>query len=318
MICKKCGREYDDDMPKCLWCDAPNDSKVDSSATNPADGTEPEETATLSEYEIYCKNAVFWLSFFFIGLTILAIPTEISIATHGGFDNYFGELLKGFLLSGILGIFVPFIFLQFLSGTRANAVGDLLGFGIIINFFLLFVHLFVTSWIAIYKFCAWLHCVLKEHHRYSETDVTPRGAIFCALIPIIFPVYHYMIFKDLLARQKEALGQNSLENAHLPGWMLKAIPFLGFTIQIGWFLGLFVAKGLFAARVLSIILSIILLVCYIKVIKAITANTIALNSLATNDGPTDIPDTAASYEPSKATPSDELDRGSPDNPQRPA
>ena len=117
---------------------------------------------------------------------------------------------------------------------------------------------------------------------------------------------------------KEALGQNSLESAHLPGWMLKAIPFLGFTIQIGWFLGLFVAKGLFAARVLSIILSIILLVCYIKVIKAITANTIALNSLATNDGPTDIPDTAASYEPSKATPSDELDRGSPDNPQRPA
>ena len=41
MICKKCGREYDDDMPKCLWCDAPNDSKVNSSGTNPADGTDP-------------------------------------------------------------------------------------------------------------------------------------------------------------------------------------------------------------------------------------------------------------------------------------
>ena len=24
MICKKCGRKFDDDMPKCLWCDAPN------------------------------------------------------------------------------------------------------------------------------------------------------------------------------------------------------------------------------------------------------------------------------------------------------
>ena len=24
MICPKCGRKYDDDMPKCLWCDAPN------------------------------------------------------------------------------------------------------------------------------------------------------------------------------------------------------------------------------------------------------------------------------------------------------
>ena len=298
MICKKCGREYDDDMPKCLWCDAPNDSKVDSSATNSADGTEPEETATLSKCEIYCKNAVFWLNFFFIGLTILAIPTEISNATHGGFDNYFGELLKGFLLSGILGIFVPFIFLQLLSGTRANAVGDLLGFGIIINFFLLFVHLFVTSWIAIYKFCAWLHCVIKEQQRYSETDFTPRGAIFFALIPIIFPVYHYMIFKDLLARQKESFGQNKLESAHLPGWMLKAIPFLGFTIQIGWFLGLFVAKGLFAARVLSIILSIVLLVCYIKVIRTITANTSALLSPASN-------------EPDSGSPNNELDHDIP-------
>ena len=28
MICKKCGREYPDDMLNCLWCDAPNDQHV--------------------------------------------------------------------------------------------------------------------------------------------------------------------------------------------------------------------------------------------------------------------------------------------------
>ena len=28
MICKKCGREYPDDMVNCLWCDAPNDHHV--------------------------------------------------------------------------------------------------------------------------------------------------------------------------------------------------------------------------------------------------------------------------------------------------
>jgi len=28
MICKKCGREYADDMLKCLWCDAPNEHHV--------------------------------------------------------------------------------------------------------------------------------------------------------------------------------------------------------------------------------------------------------------------------------------------------
>lgn len=28
MICKKCGREYADDMLNCLWCDAPNEHHV--------------------------------------------------------------------------------------------------------------------------------------------------------------------------------------------------------------------------------------------------------------------------------------------------
>lgn len=28
MICKKCGREYPDDMLNCLWCDAPNNQHV--------------------------------------------------------------------------------------------------------------------------------------------------------------------------------------------------------------------------------------------------------------------------------------------------
>ena len=28
MICKKCGREYADDMFQCLWCDAPNEHHV--------------------------------------------------------------------------------------------------------------------------------------------------------------------------------------------------------------------------------------------------------------------------------------------------
>ena len=28
MICKKCGREYEDDMLKCLWCDTPNNNHI--------------------------------------------------------------------------------------------------------------------------------------------------------------------------------------------------------------------------------------------------------------------------------------------------
>ena len=45
MICKKCGREYEDDMPKCLWCDAPNESlsSQDECETSSADSEAQEE-----------------------------------------------------------------------------------------------------------------------------------------------------------------------------------------------------------------------------------------------------------------------------------
>ncbi|WP_405324254.1 hypothetical protein [Fibrobacter sp.] len=33
MICKKCGKEYEDDMPNCLWCDAPNEEAASPETT---------------------------------------------------------------------------------------------------------------------------------------------------------------------------------------------------------------------------------------------------------------------------------------------
>lgn len=40
MICPKCKRKYEDDMPKCLWCDAPNPNY------GTEDAPEPEPTST--------------------------------------------------------------------------------------------------------------------------------------------------------------------------------------------------------------------------------------------------------------------------------
>ena len=40
MICKKCGREYEDDMLRCLWCDAPNDHHVPPEAPSRQDLSE--------------------------------------------------------------------------------------------------------------------------------------------------------------------------------------------------------------------------------------------------------------------------------------
>lgn len=268
MICKKCGREYEDDMPKCLWCDEPNDGSNEQA--------ESIEKAAIPNFEERAQKAVFWLRFFFIGLAILAIPTEISIATHGGFDNYFGELLKGFFLSGIFGIFAPFIILGVITGTRT--IGDLLGVGIIMNYTLLFVHLFVTSWITVHMFCSWLRSAIREQSQFTETRYSPKSATLLALTPIIFPAYHYLILKDIFDRQKESLEKNNLEASGIPGWMLRAIPVLGVAIQVGWSLGLFISKGLIAIRVISLLLCLALLVCYTKAIKAINANLNAQNT----------------------------------------
>jgi hypothetical protein len=50
MICHKCGKEYEDDMPNCLWCDAPNlqhsenEGKQFTEAPAQSISTEPAET----------------------------------------------------------------------------------------------------------------------------------------------------------------------------------------------------------------------------------------------------------------------------------
>ena len=241
--------------------------------------------SALPDFEARSKKAIFWLRFFFIGLAVLAIPTEISVATHGGYDNYFGELLKGFFISFLIGIFAPLAILSDIAGTRAQTSGDLIGLGVAINFILLFVHLFVTSWITVHMFCSWIRSAIREQRQFTETNYPPKTATILALVPIIFPVFHYLIFKDLLTRQKESLEKNNLEANVIADWMLRTIPVLGFAIQVGWSLGLFISKGLIAIRVISLLLCIALLFCYTKVIKAITANLSTLNSLPASDTP---------------------------------
>ena len=56
MICEKCGRRYEDDMPKCLWCDAPN-QKYDSSSKG-TNTTQPPETKVVSKNEHVSKKTV--------------------------------------------------------------------------------------------------------------------------------------------------------------------------------------------------------------------------------------------------------------------
>ena len=49
IVCKKCGEKYEDDMPRCLWCDAPNPehplNKAKAAAPSPAEVVPTEATS---------------------------------------------------------------------------------------------------------------------------------------------------------------------------------------------------------------------------------------------------------------------------------
>ena len=279
MICKKCGREYEDDMPKCLWCDAPNDNKVDPSATNPADETSQEDAEPLTECEISSQKAQRWLMFFFLSLL-----TTIAIAWF--FSLFFSHLLD----NGFLDFFAKWLLLG--SIALVASVATIIGIPVFIIFYLPFFgppfFSIISFCIAIYKCSKWQFHAEKELNRYSEVKLVPWKDIVGMLILPLFPFTHFFIFRKLLARQKETLGKNNLESATPPRWVLPGILGGGIAVYVSFLLMLCDGSALNHTAVACFIaFSIILFVSYIKTIRAITANTRALNSLTTNDAPRD-------------------------------
>ena len=134
--------------------------------------------------------------------------------------------------------------------------------------------------IALYKFCRWLLCIEKELNRFRSKPVPPWETLIRTLIPIIFPLGHFSIFREQLLLQRKALEKNNLEFQDIPKWGLFAILIFGFLMQVCLY---FYLGGTIAAKIVTFIVSIVLLVSYIKVIKTVTANMSALNSLANID-----------------------------------
>jgi energy-converting hydrogenase Eha subunit C len=139
--------------------------------------------------------------------------------------------------------------------------------------------------IALYKFCRWLLCIEKELNRFRSEPVPPWGTLISALIPFIFPLAHFSIFREQLLLQREALKKNYLEFQDIPKWGLFAILIFGFLMQVSLY---FYLGGTIAARIVTFVVSIVLLVSYVKVIRTITANTSVLLSPPT-DAPSDTP-----------------------------
>jgi energy-converting hydrogenase Eha subunit C len=139
--------------------------------------------------------------------------------------------------------------------------------------------------IALYKFCRWLLCIEKELNRFRSEPVPPWGTLISALIPFIFPLGHFCIFREQLLLQREALEKNNLEFQDIPKWGLFAILVFGFLMQVCLY---FYLGETIAAKIVTFVVSIVLLVSYIKVIRTITANTSALLCPPT-DAPSDTP-----------------------------
>lgn len=152
------------------------------------------------------------------------------------------------------------------------------------EFFLLAVLPFL---IAFYKFCRWLLCIEKELNRFRSEPVPPWGTLISALIPFIFPLAHFSIFREQFLLQREALEKNNQEFQDIPKWGLFAILVFGFLMQVSLY---FYLGGTIAAKIVTFVVSIVLLDSYIKVIRTITANTSALLSPPETDTPpTDAP-----------------------------
>ncbi len=150
------------------------------------------------------------------------------------------------------------------------------------EFFLLAVLPFL---IALYKFCRWLLRIEKELNRFRSEPVPPWGTLISALIPFIFPLAHFSIFREQILLQREALEKNNQEFQDIPKWGLFAILIFGFFMQVSLY---FYLGGTIAAKIVTFIVCIVLLVSYVKDIRIITANTRTLLSPPT-DAPSDTP-----------------------------
>lgn len=282
MICKKCGREYEDDMPKCLWCDAPNDSKVNTSTANPADKIEPEKAAPLTECEVRGDQAIYWLkAFFFTSLIMIILPiTAIYWATNTPFDIELVGIIVYFWLwyvPVLIGALCPPLVLLWPVIALATLASC--------------IFLVISICKSAYHYCRWLHFSKTEQSHFSKMRFSPDDAVICALIPVIGPVFQYFIFRELLARQKEVLEMRHQDYRNLPGWLLPVISASGFIMQSGLLSICILKEWIPIVWFASVLSGIILFASHIKTIRTITANTRALLSPPETDTPpTDAPD----------------------------
>lgn len=201
MICKKCGREYEDDMPKCLWCDTPNEGPDQAPETKGPASNEQQSAFNQEESEnvVRGKSAILWTKIVIILGVIVGLFSEFAIT-----------------------VVKPYM------EVAANKAAEQppMAFGTAIAFlfylFLVFVFCCVIP-VAAFKTCRWLYNTIKTLRKFTATTFSPIAAVICTLIPGISGIFDYFIFKDILARQEKTLESRKIKFVAPKPWMLKWI-----------------------------------------------------------------------------------------------
>ena len=265
MICKKCGREYEDDMPKCLWCDAPNESlsSQDGDDASTADSEAQEEAYRESLKKLVDpelerafddnvrrgKSAISWTKFQIV-LNILFFFVEVK--TFGAIAAFYGSYKVNAPIPREVNLAVWTLIVFFMA--------------IAIPFF-----------VFIGKNWLWVYHAHKEQSKFTETFFAPWGAVICYFIPVV----NYFVFKALLENQGNTLKllgiKAKTESNKLLTW------FFIFNIATPIFNYLTFKSLNTPILFISTILWIILTVLGIKLIKAATANEQAVHDQLENN-----------------------------------
>ena len=261
MICKKCGREYEDDMPKCLWCDAPNESLTDSTAANSATAQpelfcdtykdSPEKLVDIELEQTLTKNiyqgqsAISWTKFMiFINILLFLIEVRTFSIIDAG--------IKGVKLNVplpnefFLALFILIAFLLFTAVPLCMFVGK--------------------NWI-------WIYHAQKIQSKFTETFFSPAGAVFCCYIPVV----NYFMFKDLLKSQKETLTFLRIDSKPIPSKTLVGLLIISILMLICNILNYIKNNETFYLFLCSAAWIVFIVFC-IKLIKVSTENQRLLQS----------------------------------------
>ena len=195
MICKKCGREYEDDMPKCLWCDAPRESEpapetpyCDILNETPQKLIDPKLEQELAKNVYRGQSAISW-SKFMIFINIISFAIEI-------------KTLKA-IEAGV-------------AGTKLNIPLTNEFYLALITLIGLFLFASIPTLTFLYKNWRWIYFAQKETTKFTDSFFAPWGAVVCYYIPIA----NYFVFKDLLKNQSKILTGMTGKDGTVPKSML--------------------------------------------------------------------------------------------------